>query len=108
MIDACTQRGIGAILNELTLGEVAQTNATAASERIASGDGELQRFGGHRMGSDPVALGSEWQVNECEIDLSVRGASHELRCPNVMDPQCYRWMPAVKAGEQPGKVHLGE
>lgn len=51
------------------------------------------------VGSDPVALWPERQVNDCEIDFSVRGVSHELRRANVMDPQRDGRMSAVKAGE---------
>ena len=107
-IDACAQRGVRSVLDELAVGEVAQPNAAAVSERIVSGDGELQRFGSDRVGSDPVALRSEREVNEREIDLSVRGAPHELRRADVMDPQRHRWVPAVKTGEQPGEVNLAE
>jgi hypothetical protein len=103
-VDACAQRGVWAVLDELAVGEVAQPNTAAVSDRIASGDGELQRFGRECVGSDPVALRSERQVNEREIDLSVRGASHEFWGANVMDPQRHRRMPAVKAADQPGEV----
>ena len=107
-IDACAQRGVRSVLDELAVGEVAQTNAAAVSKRIVSGDGELERFGNDRVGSDSVALRPEREVNEREVDLSVGGAPHELRRADVMDPQRHRWVPAVKTGEQPGEVNLTE
>jgi len=38
-IDACTQRGIWPVLNEVTVDEIAQANATTARERIVIRDG---------------------------------------------------------------------
>ena len=86
------------------VGEVAQPDAAAVRERTVGGDGELQRFGGDRCGPHPVALRSEWWVNDREIDLTVRGASHELRSADVMKPQRDGRIRAVKAGDQSGRL----
>src|SRR5690348_17622878 len=51
-----------------------------------------------------MALRSEWEVNEREIDLSIGGASHEFRRADVVDPQRSRGVPAVKASEQRREV----
>ena len=48
----------------------------------------------------------ERQVHDREIDLSVRGVSHELGRAYVMDPQSHGGVPAVKPCEEPGEVDL--
>jgi hypothetical protein len=104
VVDACAQRGVGPVLDELALSKITEANARPVSDRIVGGDRQLQRFGGDRAGSDPVGLRAEWQVNDREFDLAVRRASHELGRANVVDPQSHGRVPAVKAGEQNGQV----
>jgi mannose-6-phosphate isomerase-like protein (cupin superfamily) len=59
---------------------------------------------GDRPSSDPDALRSEWQVDDREVDFSVRGLTHELRRADVTDPQRHGGMPAVKARDHRGEV----
>jgi hypothetical protein len=85
-VDACTQRGVRAVLDEFVVGEVAEPDAAAVRERTFRGDGEPQRLGGDRGGLNAVALWSERRVDDREIDLAVCGASHELRSAGVVKP----------------------
>jgi mannose-6-phosphate isomerase-like protein (cupin superfamily) len=103
-VDVCAQRGVGAVLDEFMVGEVAEPDAAAVRERAVRCDGELQRLGRDCRGQHPFALQSEWRVNDREIDLTVRGASHELGSAGVMKPQRHGRMRTVKAGKQRGEV----
>ena len=76
VINARPQGGVRPILDEVAVRQIAETDAAAASGGIVSGDRELQRFGGDRACPDAVALRTERQVDDRQVDLSISGVAY--------------------------------
>ena len=98
-VDARPQRRVRAVFDEVEVGEVDQSYAAAAGERIVSGDPEQQRFGTDRPRPDAVGLRPQRQVDDRHLQLSVGGLVHERCDAGVMQPQTHGWMSAVIASE---------